>query len=63
MKLLKLINLILVKQAFKFFYYVVTKKKFKHEKKNRFSKKVNKNLYLLSKPLLSLEKFWSFGGA
>ena len=30
--------------------------------KNRFSKKSSKNLYPLSKPLLSLENFWSFGG-
>ena len=31
--------------------------------KNRFSKKSSKILYPLSKPLLSLEKFWSFEGA
>ena len=31
-------------------------------KKSIFIKKVKKILYPLSKPLLSLEKFWSFGG-
>ena len=54
-------NLIFLKLFCGYEKKILIKKSLIQILKNRFSKKVQKYLYSLFKPLLSLEKFWSFG--